>query len=767
MNPVAQANPNIVAVVRIYFYSLVVFDALVLLNLCIAVMSFAFQRIRDSAKGLEPEVRVEDPKMQSLKNIAMELNPSIFSKHVKRSFQMKLSSNVVAPDDSFETDVDAVDFDKDPDSTDPKLPTAPNHSTSFRRKARHAVSDSRYTQSDPATSTSTAWSKFHYFCLHLVSLPAFEYFILVIVCLNCLTLAINFRGMSENFTTILDMVELVFSGIFFFEMLLKVISFGPYRYVVDNWFDFLVIAFSVVDILTTYAFTAQELPNLTALRMFRILRIFRALKRIKKLMQVLGMIFKSGAALRNLLIFSFVWFSALAIVGKELFGRRELLAKVDEPKIDRMNFDTMLNAYELLYRVATGEGWSSVMRKFMVVNFDSALIENEASLADPISTVPAFIFFVSFYLFSNFILINVLVSVILENFEVSNVDRVEEYMNMLSAEDEEVRLHQKNSSFGDAASSIIEWISAQQAREQFYIRRIALHIRKSNVSILPISKSSSNSQVSRKLSVHKSTSSERLQEKVVNEPSNEGYPKTPLSEKVEADSQSQSSSDQLKSSNSQSSATLRWKPGFMDRIRILSHTVLTSSWYPYVLYGTIGLSSLTLAFTPPKHQVCSLFSLEFAYMTCSFFLFPFRFLIQIFCLADNHTGSTSMVVHKCCVLVYFLHGIFLQRVSQPGVLLLHGMEFVGLRHSCSHHDRSARLTRSNFLATRFFPRDSARTRSATVAHAQQERKHSKRGEHCDWFAFICWLRCSAVPHLVSHVFCCRIAIVQGKDGLLQ
>jgi hypothetical protein len=73
-------------------------------------------------------------------------------------------------------------------------------------------------------------------------------------------------------------------------MILKIIAFGPRKYLMDNWFDFLVVAFSLIEILTTYAFSAQELPNLTVLRMFRVLRIFRALKRIKKLMQVLGMI---------------------------------------------------------------------------------------------------------------------------------------------------------------------------------------------------------------------------------------------------------------------------------------------------------------------------------------------------------------------------------------------------------------------------------------------------------------------------------------------
>ncbi len=608
MNPVAQANPNMLAVVRIFFYSIVVFDALVLLNLCIAVMSFAFQRIRDSAKKLEPEVRIEDPKLLSIKNIALELNPSIFSKHFKRSFHMKLSSNVIVPEDSLQThsDDEVGIAGEDLDSTVPKAPSQSKHSTNFRRKARHAQSDLLSANSASASVSkiaSSAWSKFHYFCLHLVSLPSFEYFILVIVCLNCFSLAITYRGMPANLIAILDIVEFIFTGIFLFEMLLKIISFGPYKYIQDNWFDFLVIAFSVVEILTTYAFTSQQLPNLTVLRMFRVLRIFRALKRIKKLMQVLGMIFKSGAALRNLLIFAFVWFSAVAVVGKELFGRRELLSKANTEQIDRMNFETIMNAYELLYRVATGEAWANLMRKYMLVKFDSDLLDHESTRVDLLNTIPALVFFVAFYLFSNFILINVLVSVILENFEVSNVDRVEEYMNMLSAEDEDLRLHSKNS-FDDAITSpILKWIEARQAQEQLYIREIIHYKRnkaKSSIVVLPILSASSKPQLNNKLSV---SPSEQSISSFSDKSEHHHLPKVPSRQDLATVSRTQSSSDQLHVGRSQSSAVLLWKPKYLDRVRILSHTVLNSSWYPYVLYGTIGLSSLTLAFTPPKHQV--------------------------------------------------------------------------------------------------------------------------------------------------------------------
>jgi len=203
MNPVAQANPSMSAVVRIFFYTLVVFDALVLLNLCIAVMSFAFQRIRDATKVLEPEVRAEDPKLQSIKNIALQINPSIFAKHVKRSINAKLSSNIVVPEDA--TGLDA----EGPDNESPPAPSAPAQHASFRRKTKQlgspsqAASASRPTESEDAI---TFWAKFHYFCLHLVSLPAFEYFILFVVCLNCIQLAMNYQGMSESYTSILDYV---------------------------------------------------------------------------------------------------------------------------------------------------------------------------------------------------------------------------------------------------------------------------------------------------------------------------------------------------------------------------------------------------------------------------------------------------------------------------------------------------------------------------------------------------------------------------------
>jgi hypothetical protein len=699
MNAVAQANPSLIVIVRFYFYFLVVFDALVLLNLCIAVMSFAFQRIRDSSKKLEPEPRIEDPKLQSLKVIALELNPSIFSKHVKRSFLSKLSRNVVVPEETMKADADEEYEDT---TASPPAPTESTQNPGFRRKTKQSPSRS------PAASnfaeqqqiSRTAWAKFHYFCLHLASLPAFEYFILVIVSLNCLTLAMTHRGMSESFTSILDIVEFIFTGIFLFEMILKIISFGLRKYLMDNWFDFLVVAFSLIEIITTYAFSAQELPNLTVLRMFRVLRIFRALKRIKKLMQVLGMIFKSGAALRNLLIFVFVWFVAVASVGKELFGNRDLLDGAEEKRrLERANFDNILKSFEVLLRVATGDSWSSLMQKFMLLKYDSLLIQNEPKLVDPLNTAPAVAFFVAFYLFSNFILINILVSIILENFEVSNVDRAEEYMSMLTAEDEDVRDFQK-SSFGDAKASIFEWIMAKQEQEQVYVRKIALY--KCHVA---------KSTAARKSSSASSSSTGNASSQSSDRPSQEDAPKTPLSDKGANLSRSYSSFE-LSSSSSKtgSSAILKWKPSVFDRVRILSHTVLKSTWYPYILYGTICLSSLTLAFTPAKHEVCFVLPLFCKSLTtncvvicCCLLQIYAHFHFSPFPFADNNIGPATLGLHQYHVLDYFLYGIRVQHLPKPCVLFLQWMEPIRLHHSSYDQHRSSWHTWRYFLEINVFP----------------------------------------------------------------
>jgi hypothetical protein len=64
-----------------------------------------------------------------------------------------------------------------------------------------------------------------------------------------------------------------------------------------------------------------------------------------------------------------------------------------------------------------------------------------------------------------------------------------------------------------------------------------------------------------------------------------------------------SSSQEKNSPTIATSASFNLSTGWQDPLRRMSYMVLNSRWYPYVLYGTIFLSSLTLAFNPPRHEV--------------------------------------------------------------------------------------------------------------------------------------------------------------------
>ena len=52
---------------------------------------------------------------------------------------------------------------------------------------------------------------------------------------------------------VLDLINLIFAGIFFLEMIVKLIGMGPSNYIKDSYniFDAVIVTISIVDILVT------------------------------------------------------------------------------------------------------------------------------------------------------------------------------------------------------------------------------------------------------------------------------------------------------------------------------------------------------------------------------------------------------------------------------------------------------------------------------------------------------------------------------------
>lgn len=77
----------------------------------------------------------------------------------------------------------------------------------------------------------------------LVEHKYFQQGILLAILINTLSMGIEYHDQPEQLTVIVETSNIVFSGIFAVEMLLKVIAEGPFRYVANgfNVFDGVIV----------------------------------------------------------------------------------------------------------------------------------------------------------------------------------------------------------------------------------------------------------------------------------------------------------------------------------------------------------------------------------------------------------------------------------------------------------------------------------------------------------------------------------------------
>uniref|UniRef100_A0A8C5BEE8 Voltage-dependent L-type calcium channel subunit alpha n=1 Tax=Gadus morhua TaxID=8049 RepID=A0A8C5BEE8_GADMO len=258
---------------------------------------------------------------------------------------------------------------------------------------------------------------------YVVNSTGFEYVMFVLIILNTLCLAIQHYKQSDMFSSAMDILNMVFTGVFTVEMILKLIAFKPRGYVGDAWnvFDALVVIGSVVDIVlsqinvTPPLICNPPLPplariSITFFRLFRVMRLVKLLSRGEGIRTLLWTFIKSFQALPYVALLIAMLFFIYAVIGMQVFGK---IAMVDGTHINRNNnFQTFPQAVLMLFRCATGEAWQEIMLACMPSeNCDSESGEKSCGSGF------AIIYFISFYMLCAFLIINLFVAVIMDNFD--------------------------------------------------------------------------------------------------------------------------------------------------------------------------------------------------------------------------------------------------------------------------------------------------------------------------------------------------------------
>ncbi|XP_012913578.2 voltage-dependent L-type calcium channel subunit alpha-1S isoform X2 [Mustela putorius furo] len=279
---------------------------------------------------------------------------------------------------------------------------------------------------------------YQYQVWYVVTSSYFEYLMFALIMLNTICLGMQHYNQSEEMNHISDILNVAFTIIFTLEMVLKLMAFKARGYFGDPWnvFDFLIVIGSIIDVILseidTFLASSGGLyclgggcgnvdPDESArissafFRLFRVMRLIKLLSRAEGVRTLLWTFIKSFQALPYVALLIVMLFFIYAVIGMQMFGK---IAMVDGTQINRNNnFQTFPQAVLLLFRCATGEAWQEIL-----------LACSYGKLCDPESdyapgeeytcgTNFAYYYFISFYMLCAFLIINLFVAVIMDNFD--------------------------------------------------------------------------------------------------------------------------------------------------------------------------------------------------------------------------------------------------------------------------------------------------------------------------------------------------------------
>ncbi|KAE8581029.1 hypothetical protein XENTR_v10024638 [Xenopus tropicalis] len=271
-------------------------------------------------------------------------------------------------------------------------------------------------------------NKYQGLVFDFVTKQAFDIIIMILICLNMVTMMIETDEQSQDMENNLYWINLVFIILFTGECILKIISLRHYYFTIGwNIFDFVVVILSIVgmflaDMIEKYFVSPTLFRVIRLARIGRILRLIKGAKGIRTLLFALMM---SLPALFNIGLLLFLVMFIYAIFGMSNFAYVKKESGID----DMFNFETFGNSMICLFQITTSAGWDGLLAPIL----NSGAPDCDPQMEHPGSSVKGdcgnpsvgIFFFVSYIIISFLVVVNMYIAVILENFSVATEESAE------------------------------------------------------------------------------------------------------------------------------------------------------------------------------------------------------------------------------------------------------------------------------------------------------------------------------------------------------
>ncbi|OCT63541.1 hypothetical protein XELAEV_18044637mg [Xenopus laevis] len=264
---------------------------------------------------------------------------------------------------------------------------------------------------------------------HVVNLfvmdPFVDLAITICIVLNTLFMAMEHYPITEEFSNVLYVGNLVFTGIFTAEMVLKLIALDPYYYFQVGWniFDGVIVSLSLLEL------GLANVEGLSVLRSFRLLRVFKLAKSWPTLNMLIKIIGNSVGALGNLTLVLAIIVFIFAVVGMQLFGKsyKECVCKIspDDCELPRWHMNDFFHSFLIVFRVLCGE-WIETMWDCMEVAGQAMCL-----------TV-----FMMVMVIGNLVVLNLFLALLLSSFSSDNLAATEDDNEMNNLQISVARMHE-------------------------------------------------------------------------------------------------------------------------------------------------------------------------------------------------------------------------------------------------------------------------------------------------------------------------------------
>ena len=240
----------------------------------------------------------------------------------------------------------------------------------------------------------------------------FNIFITACIVANTVLLAMDQYPMLKKEEDLQATLNRVCSGIFFFEMIIKLLGLGFKEYAADsfNLFDCVIVVISVFEF---FIFILQidfsSGGALSALRAVRLLRVFKLARSWVSFRILLEKIIITVKDIRNFTVLMLIFMFIFTLLGMELYGHKIKYINSDKDFVinetqvgvsPRLNFDDFWTGFLTIFIIFIGEDWNAVM-------YDHVRATGVFSI----------FFFIFLFVIGNIILLNLFLAILLKNFE--------------------------------------------------------------------------------------------------------------------------------------------------------------------------------------------------------------------------------------------------------------------------------------------------------------------------------------------------------------